>query len=121
MPVYNLATREDHIAPAKSVFVGSAFLGGPVRFVLTGSGHIAGVVNPPAQRKYQYWTGGEPKGSLERLAEAGARSTPGRGGTTGRPGSKRSTITRIKKKRRPGGGKLKPLEDAPGSYVMARA
>ena len=65
IPVYNLATREDHIAPAKSVFIGSRSLGGPVRFVLTGSGHIAGVVNPPARRKYQYWTGGAPKGSLE--------------------------------------------------------
>ncbi len=60
MPIYNLATREDHIAPAKSVFVGSKFFGGPVRFVLSGSGHIAGVVNPPAKGKYQYWTGGKP-------------------------------------------------------------
>ena len=51
VPVYNLATREDHIAPAKSVFVGSQFFGGPVRFVLAGSGHIAGVVNPPAQEE----------------------------------------------------------------------
>ena len=47
VPIYNLATREDHIAPAKSVFFGSKFFGGPVRFVLAGSGHIAGVVNPP--------------------------------------------------------------------------
>ena len=120
VPVYNLATREDHIAPAKSVFVGSAFLGGPVRFVLTGSGHIAGVVNPPAKRKYQYWTGGKRRRVAGGLAEAGARSIPGRGGTTGRPGSRSLDRTRIKKKRRPGGGKLKPLGDAPGSYVMAR-
>src|SRR5438270_979745 len=61
VPIYNLATREDHIAPAKSVLLGSKFFGGPVRFVLTGSGHIAGVVNPPARQKYQYWTGGKPK------------------------------------------------------------
>ena len=47
MPIYNLATREDHIAPAKSVLLGSKFFGGPVKFVLAGSGHIAGVVNPP--------------------------------------------------------------------------
>jgi polyhydroxyalkanoate synthase len=56
VPVYNLATREDHIAPAESVLYGSQFFGGPVKYVLSGSGHIAGVVNPPAAGKYQYWT-----------------------------------------------------------------
>src|SRR5260370_19997843 len=56
LPIYNLAAREDHIAPAKSVLLGSKFFGGPVRFVLAGSGHIAGVVNPPDRHKYQYWT-----------------------------------------------------------------
>ena len=56
VPVYNLATREDHIAPADSVLYGSQFFGGPVKYVLSGSGHIAGVVNPPAAGKYQYWT-----------------------------------------------------------------
>ncbi len=56
VPVYNLATREDHIAPADSVLYGSQFFGGPVKYVLSGSGHIAGVVNPPAGGKYQYWT-----------------------------------------------------------------
>ncbi|MBI4273560.1 MAG: class I poly(R)-hydroxyalkanoic acid synthase, partial [Rhizobiales bacterium] len=60
LPVYNLATREDHIAPAKSVFLGSRFFGGPVKFVLSGSGHIAGVVNPVAKGKYQFWTGTAP-------------------------------------------------------------
>ena len=56
VPVYNLATREDHIAPADSVLYGSQFFGGPVKYVLSGSGHIAGVVNPPAAGKYQFWT-----------------------------------------------------------------
>ena len=56
VPVYNLATKEDHIAPAQSVLYGSQFFGGPVKYVLSGSGHIAGVVNPPASGKYQYWT-----------------------------------------------------------------
>src|ERR1700676_2424159 len=56
IPIYNLATREDHIAPAESVLYGSQFFGGPVRYVLSGSGHIAGVVNPPVSGKYQYWT-----------------------------------------------------------------
>ena len=63
VPVYNLATREDHIAPAKSVLEGSKYFGGPVKFVLAGSGHIAGVINPPGKAKYQYWTGKEPSGS----------------------------------------------------------
>ncbi|HEX7791693.1 MAG TPA: class I poly(R)-hydroxyalkanoic acid synthase, partial [Afipia sp.] len=56
VPVYNLAAREDHIAPAESVLYGSQFFGGPVKYVVAGSGHIAGVVNPPDQNKYQYWT-----------------------------------------------------------------
>jgi polyhydroxyalkanoate synthase len=62
IPIFNLATREDHIAPARSVFYGSSFFGGKVTFVLTGSGHIAGVINPPSRQKYQYWTGPSPKG-----------------------------------------------------------
>ncbi|TMJ88499.1 MAG: class I poly(R)-hydroxyalkanoic acid synthase, partial [Alphaproteobacteria bacterium] len=62
VPIYNLATREDHIAPADSVLYGSQFFGGPVKFVLSGSGHIAGVVNPPAAGKYQYWTNDNVKG-----------------------------------------------------------
>ncbi|HVY20058.1 MAG TPA: class I poly(R)-hydroxyalkanoic acid synthase [Bauldia sp.] len=62
IPIFNLATRDDHIAPARSVFYGSQFFGGKVTFVLTGSGHIAGVINPPARKKYAYWTGPAPKG-----------------------------------------------------------
>ena len=76
--VYNLATREDHIAPAKSVFLGSKFFGGPVKFVLAGSGHIAGVVNPPGKPKYQYWTGDD---------AGAARSTTGSRRPTEHPGS----------------------------------
>lgn len=59
LPVYELAAREDHIAPAASVFRGAKLLGGDVEFVLAGSGHIAGVINPPAKQKYQYWTAAE--------------------------------------------------------------
>ena len=58
-----LIIREDHSAPADSVLYGSQFFGGPVKYVLSGSGHIAGVVNPPSKPKYQYWTGGKPSGS----------------------------------------------------------
>ena len=120
IPVYNLATQEDHIAPAKSVFRSSACFGGPVRFVLTGSGHIAGVVNPPAREKYQYWTGDEPKGALEDWL-ARAEEHPGSWWDDWQRWIEAQDATRVKKKRRPGGGKLKPIEDAPGSYVRVRA
>jgi polyhydroxyalkanoate synthase len=56
LPSYFISTVEDHIAPWKTTYKGSKYLGGPVRFVLGGSGHIAGIVNPPAAKKYQYWT-----------------------------------------------------------------
>jgi polyhydroxyalkanoate synthase len=120
VPVYNLATKEDHIAPAKSVFVGCGFLGGPVRFVLTASGHIAGVVNPPARKKYQYWTGGTPEGTLEDWL-SGAEEHPGSWWDDWHAWLESLAGRRVKKKRRPGGGKLKPLADAPGTYVLARS
>jgi polyhydroxyalkanoate synthase len=119
VPVYNLATREDHIAPAKSAFLGSKVFGGPVKYVLAGSGHIAGVVNPPGKVKYQYWTGDAPIGNLDRwLAKA-----------TEHPGSWwPDWIEWIKTQagetvpaRTPGSKKYKPIEDAPGSYVKVRA
>ncbi len=71
IPIYNLATREDHIAPAKSVFLGSQFFGGKVDFVLAGSGHIAGVVNPPDKNKYQYLDRRPRQGRIRRLARQG--------------------------------------------------
>ena len=64
VPAYFLATKEDHIAPAASVFRGAKLFGGPVRYVLGGSGHIAGVINPPAKQKYAYSTGPRPSGEL---------------------------------------------------------
>ena len=120
VPIYNLATREDHIAPADSVLYGSQFFGGPVKFVLSASGHIAGVVNPPASGKYQFWTNDnfrdktladwlkdaqEHKGSWwpdwrEWLESIDAEQVPARAvGTDALP----------------------PIEDAPGSYVRVRA
>src|SRR5690606_19323264 len=56
IPIYNLAARDDHIAPARSVFEGSKCFGGQMTYVLAGSGHIAGVINPPSALKYQFWT-----------------------------------------------------------------
>ena len=73
IPVYELAASEDHIAPARSVFTGAKCFGGPVRYVMAGSGHIAGVVNPPAKPKYQFWSGGPPKDDFEILGRGGER------------------------------------------------
>lgn len=118
MPIYNLATREDHIAPAQSVFNGSQCFGGPVEHVVAGSGHIAGVVNPPAKVKYQYWTGGPVKG---RYADWLAKSEE-------HPGSWwphwfawiEAQAPKKVAAREPGGGKLPPLAEAPGTYVKVR-
>ena len=77
-PSFLLSTREDHIAPPKSVLLGSSLFGGPVKYVLAGSGHIAGVVNPPDKNKYQYWTGAKPQGDdVDKwLADAAASLDP---------------------------------------------
>jgi polyhydroxyalkanoate synthase len=118
IPVYNLATREDHIAPAKSVFVGSKLFGGEVTYVVSGSGHIAGVVNPPDKNKYQYWTNGAVKGEFEEwLAEA--RETAG----SWWPNWHAWILAHDAEKsapRKPGGDQLNPIEEAPGSYVKVR-
>ena len=119
VPVYNLATREDHIAPAKSVLLGSKFFGGPVKFVLTGSGHIAGVINPPERQKYQYWTNGKPAGADLKKWLAHATEHPGSWWPDWLDWLKGHDTTEVKA-REPGGGKLKPIEDAPGSYVRVR-
>jgi polyhydroxyalkanoate synthase len=118
VPIYNLATRDDHIAPAKSVFLGSKFFGGPVRFVLAGSGHIAGVVNPPDRMKYQYWTGGPPLGNLEGWL-AQAEEHPGSWWPDWLAWLRGHDDTMVPA-RQPGSRKLKPLEDAPGSYVKVK-
>ena len=118
IPIYNLATREDHIAPAKSVFVGSALFGGPVEFVLSGSGHIAGVVNPPDKQKYQYWTDGKTTGSYEDWL-AGAKETPGSWWPHWQAWIEELESERVPA-RKPGGGALNAIADAPGSYVLER-
>jgi poly[(R)-3-hydroxyalkanoate] polymerase subunit PhaC len=120
LPIYNLATREDHIAPAKSVLVGSKYFGGPVKYVLAGSGHIAGVVNPPAKPKYQYWTGPAPRGSDVDKWLAKATEHPGSwwpDWLAWLKGHGGETVPA----REIGGGKLKPIEDAPGSYVKMKS
>ena len=117
IPIYHLAAREDHIAPPRSVFAGAGRLGGPVTFVLAGSGHIAGVINPPAKGRYQHWTGGPPNGSLEDWLEA-ADEHPGSWWPHWQSWIEAKDRKRVAA-RMIGGGGLEPIEDAPGSYVRA--
>ena len=119
VPVYNLATREDHIAPARSVLLGSKFFGGPVRFVLAGSGHIAGVVNPPDKMKYQYWTGPKPTSANLDKWLAKAKEHPGSWWPDWLAWIKKLDASEVPA-REPGGGRFNPIEDAPGSYVKVR-
>jgi polyhydroxyalkanoate synthase subunit PhaC len=119
IPIYNLATREDHIAPAKSVLLGSKYFAGPVRFVLAGSGHIAGVINPPGKMKYQYWTGPKPTSSnLDRWLGK-AKEHPGSWWPDWLEWIRAQDATEVPA-REPGGGHLVPREDAPGTYVRVR-
>ncbi|WP_371125877.1 class I poly(R)-hydroxyalkanoic acid synthase [Bosea sp. (in: a-proteobacteria)] len=118
IPIYNLATREDHIAPAQSVFTGSQCFGGPVDYIVAGSGHIAGVVNPPGKVKYQYWTGGPPTGTYESWIAA-AREHPGSWWPHWFSWVEAQAPKRVKA-RVPGSGKLPALGDAPGTYVKVR-
>ncbi len=118
IPIYNLATKEDHIAPARSVFVGSGFFGGEVEYVMAGSGHIAGVVNPPSLGKYQHWTGGRPVGDFQEWV-ARATENPGSWWPHWQGWIESQDNARVPA-RKVGGGKINPLADAPGEYVRVR-
>ncbi len=116
IPAYFISTAEDHIAPWKSVYKGARILSGKVRFVLGGSGHIAGIVNPPAANKYCYWTSPEFPEDADAWLGAAVRHEgswwadwqawidENNGGV--------KVAARV-----PGDGKLQVIEDAPGSYV----
>ena len=118
IPIYNLAAKEDHIAPAKSVFVGSKYFGNNVTYVMGGSGHIAGVINPANKPKYQFWTGGPPVGEFEDWV-AKAKETPG----SWWPHWLDWIVVQApeKVKARKPGGRFKTLGDAPGTFVLERA
>ncbi|KQS03120.1 poly(R)-hydroxyalkanoic acid synthase [Sphingomonas sp. Leaf357] len=120
-PSYIQAGREDHIAPVESVWEIMRQFSGPMTFVLAGSGHIAGVVNPPAQGKYQYWRNSNP---VESLAEfvAGATETKGSWWPDwiGWLRERDDETVPATGARHPGEGSLKAIEDAPGSYVKTR-
>jgi len=121
IPTYIQAGIEDHIAPAESVWRATRHFKGPNEFLLAGSGHIAGVVNPPAANKYQYWTGDSQAGSLEEF-RAAATEHPGSWWPHWREwlaslGDRKVPATG---KRKPGSKDDKVIEDAPGRYVKTR-
>ena len=115
LPAYFISTAEDHIAPWKTTYRGARYLGGPVRFVLGGSGHIAGIVNPPAAKKYCYWTNESNPDTPEQWFETAAQH----------PGSwwedwqawmdARNSGEKVAAR-----SPQDPLEDAPGSFAMLR-
>jgi polyhydroxyalkanoate synthase len=119
IPVFILSTREDHIAPWRSTYVATQLYKGPVEFVLAASGHIAGVVNPPAGGKYSHWTGQDnPPTPDEWFAQAAQH--PGSWWPHWDEWVKKFSGGEVEP-RQPGDGKLKAIEDAPGSYVRVRA
>jgi poly[(R)-3-hydroxyalkanoate] polymerase subunit PhaC len=119
VPVYVQSSKEDHIAPARSVYRGAKLFGGPVTFTMAGSGHIAGVINAPAANKYQHWTNDKLPETLDEW-QGGAVEHPGSwwphwaAWLTERSGKKIPA-------RDPAKGPLKPLGDAPGEYVRVKS
>ncbi len=119
VPAYFVSAKEDHIAPWHACYKGSQLLGGKTRFVLGGSGHIAGVINPPEKQKYGYWLNSRKNKDPDAWFEGAKQHEgswwldwvkwlePQRGGEV--------------PAREPGSGKLKPIEDAPGHYVLEKS
>jgi polyhydroxyalkanoate synthase len=119
LPTYILSTREDHIAPWKSTYRATQIYGGKVRFVLAASGHIAGVVNPPEAGKYSHWVGDD----LPADSDAWFKGATELSGSWW-PDWQRWVVGQDKATvpaRVPGDGALRPLADAPGTYVMVQA
>jgi polyhydroxyalkanoate synthase len=118
-PAFVLSTKEDHIAPWKSTYAATQLFSGPVKFVLAASGHIAGVVNPPAAEKYSHWTAPKnpktPDAWLNGAKEQHGSWWPQWAKWVGRFSGDKIPA------RAPGDGRLKVIEDAPGSYVKVRA
>lgn len=120
-PCYIQAGRQDHIAPAQSVWKLTRHLAGPWKFLLAGSGHIAGVVNPPQSGKYQYWLNPDDPQTLEEFI-AGAQETKGSWWPDWIVWLRAHNAATVpaKGRRVPGGRGDTVIEDAPGRYVKAR-
>ena len=118
VPSFILSTKEDHIAPWKATYSATQLYSGKVKFCLSGSGHIAGVINPPAAEKYGYWTNARnPKAPDSWLK--GATYHAGSWWPEWKKWLGRFSGGKVPA-RKPGDGGLKPLQDAPGSYVANR-
>jgi polyhydroxyalkanoate synthase len=118
-PLYFQASREDHIAPMRSVFKSAGLFSGPVTYTLAGSGHIAGVVNHPDAKKYQHWTNDALPATLDEWLEgavehAGSWWPHWASWLRERSGPKVAA-------RDPRNGPLKPIEPAPGAYVKVKS
>jgi len=120
-PAYIQAGIEDHIAPPASVWKMMEHFSGPKQFLLAGSGHIAGVVNPPAANKYGYWLGDPAAGDFESF-RAGSSETKGSWWPNWLEWLEAQDAKRVKSTgaRQPGKGKFKTIEDAPGRYARTR-
>jgi polyhydroxyalkanoate synthase len=119
VPLYFVSTIEDHIAPWRATYAGAKLFPGPVRFVLGGSGHIAGIINPPAANKYHFLTNPELPGDPGKWLES-AQQHPGSWWPDWVHWVARHGEGKVPA-RIPGKGRLKAIEDAPGSYVKVRA
>jgi len=118
-PIYMLSTREDHIAPWVSTYALTQNVSGPTKFVLAASDHIAGVVNPPAANKYCYWTNAKKPKNPDTWLN-GAKQEEGSWWPDWHQWASQFGEGQIPA-RQPGSGKLKVLEEGPGSYVKVRA
>ena len=118
-PIYVQCSREDHIAPAKSVYKGARLFGGPTTVTMAGSGHIAGVINAPAAHKYQHWINDALPETLEAWLE-GAVEHPGSWWPHWSAWLKARSGDEVTA-RDPAAGPLPPIEDAPGSFVKVRS
>jgi polyhydroxyalkanoate synthase len=118
-PAFLLSAREDHIAPWTSTYAATQLFSGPVKFVLAASGHIAGVVNPPAAGKYSHWTNAKSPKDPEAWFN-GATEHAGSWWPTWSQWVAKKSGPKVAA-RKPGDGKLEVIEDAPGSYVQVKA
>ena len=120
VPTFVYASKEDHIVPWKSAYASAQLLSGDVTFVLGASGHIAGVINPPAKNKRNYWTNdaldAEPEGWLD-----GAEKVPGSWWPAWYTWLAEHAGPQVDARREPGNAEYTPIEEAPGAYVREKA